>query len=189
MTVAEWYVMYVRTGREEYAAERLNAYLPDMPAADGCRVFVPKKDWPYIKGGEVIRIEMRICFPGYVFVKSWMDKDVFIRELYPAMTSPSEVYRFLCYDAGQKDIAMRDEERVYMERLLDENFKADASYGFIEGGKARVISGALKGLEGNIVKIYRNKRKAVVSLPMMGEAREISVMLQLLAPQDIKRGT
>jgi len=73
---------------------------------------------------------------------------------------------------------VREHERFQWERLLDSDDCIVGSVGFAIGDVVKVTSGALVGPEGKIKRIDRHQRKVVVGVEMLGEAREIVLMLE-----------
>jgi len=64
--------------------------------------------------------------------------------------------------------------------LSDENHVIKASLGYIVGDKLIVTDGPLKGHEGEVVKIDRHKRIAILSIEFLGEKRNITVGLEVV---------
>jgi len=170
-----WVIMFSRTGSEEKLVcilkEKLNTeeYLP----------FVPSKETPYRNKGVLHKIRKPL-FPGYVFVQTDIEQSLIADKLAATLKGVKEVYTILHYGNDKKDVVMREEERSYWERLFDENFCVVGSVGFIEGDTIHITSGALVGLEGQIKKINRHKRIAVVGMKMMGAVRDVSLMLEVI---------
>jgi len=75
-----------------------------------------------------------------------------------------DIYSILHYGDDERDVVIREGERLYWERLFDADFCVVGSIGFIEGDAMRITSGALMGLEGRIRKINRHKREAIVEM-------------------------
>ena len=63
------YVMRAYGMREEGVLELLKKNLNEGMITP----FVPKKEYPLTKNGELIRIELKTCFPGFVFFRSEKD--------------------------------------------------------------------------------------------------------------------
>jgi transcriptional antiterminator NusG len=64
--------------------------------------------------------------------------------------------------------------------MFDSNFCIRGSVGFVEGDVIRITSCALVGMESWIKKINRHKRKAVVEIEIMGNVREVKLMLEVV---------
>ena len=170
-----WVVLFARTGSEEKLVstlkEKLNTkeYLP----------FVPTKETPYRSKGTLHKIRKPL-FPGYVFVQTEVEPSQVVDRLEATLKGVKEAYTILHYGDDKKDVVLRDEERLYWERLFDADFCVVGSVGFIVGDKIQITSGALVGLEGQIKKIDRHKRIAVVEMKMMGAVRDVSLMLEVI---------
>ena len=170
----DWYVLYVRTGSEEKVKDLLTKLLDQnyhLP-------FIPMKAKIFRRHG-VINKDNQICFPGYVFIKSKYRAHEFIKEVLPVVHKIKEAYLFLHY--GDKyDVAMRECEKKSMNNLLGSNFCIESSIGFIEGDAIRIISGGLMWTESTIKKINRHKREAIIEVNIMGDIRQVSVVLEVM---------
>lgn len=168
-------MLYVRTASEERVLSALRQRLN----ADVYTPFIPRKVWPHIKK-RIVKKEIKICFPGYVFIRSYKDVNDSRQELQAVKYGIQEAYYFLYYGNDKHDISLRENERAYIERLLNAEYCMDASIGFVEGDHVKVISGALEGIESRIIKINRHKRTAVIETDMFGTTRQITLMLEVL---------
>jgi transcriptional antiterminator NusG len=178
--LSEWAVLYVRAGSERRIAGQLSKHL------NGARYvpFVPVRVKAIIKNGGVDRREAVLCFPGYVFIRINAAIEDFFREVHPLASVIGGAYYFVCYGGDKKDVVMRRDERVNIESLMNEEFCIEASKGVMDGGKVRIIEGSLMGAEGRIVKVFRNKRVAVVDMPFMGGSRQVPLMLEIIENSD-----
>ena len=177
-----WFVLLVRTATEERVLKLLEKNLDK----DIHIPFIPKKDWPHIEANNAgVRKETKICFPGYVFIKSHECVDEFIASMRPIIDNIKEAYYFLYYGENRRDISMRESERVQIEPLLNRDYYMESSCGFIEGDRVKVTSGALMGLDSRIVKINKRKRTAVIDVSMLGDTRRITLMLEVLRKEAI----
>jgi transcriptional antiterminator NusG len=173
-----WVILFARTGSEEKLVhvlkEKLNTeeYLP----------FVPTKETPYRNKGVVNRVRKPL-FPGYIFVQTEIETHSIAEKLTAALKNTKDIYSILHYGDDEKDVVVREEERLYWERLFDADFCVVGSVGFIAGDTIRVTSGALVGLEGQIKKINRHKREAIVEMEMMGARRDVTLMLEIVEKQ------
>jgi len=172
-----WVILFVRTGLEEKIVrvlkERLNAgeYLP----------FLPTKETPRRSRGIICK-ECKLLFPSYVFIKTVIEADLIAEKLKSALVGivcRKNIYSILHYGDDEKDVVMREQERLHWERLFDSNFCITGSLGFIEGDVIRITSGALVGMESRIKRINRHKREAVVEMEIMGAVRQVMVMLEV----------
>jgi len=192
-----WYVLRVRLGSEERVRNALETrldsklYLP----------FVPIKKYPYRMkkedGSRIFVGKEYICFPGYVFVRS---SDIavdssgvkipeeqgkiknysFLKNVLPAVEQIKEAHYFIYYGVDKHDIAMRRHERGVLDRLMDKAYQIGASKGFLVGNKITVVEGPLVGLEGLILRMNTHQHTAVIRADMMGDSREITLMLEMV---------
>jgi len=171
-----WVILFARTGSEEklvqILTQKLNSceYLP----------FVPSKEVPYRRKGIVHNVRKPL-FPGYVFVQTDVEAELIAKKMNAVLEDTKDIYSLLHYGSNKKDVVMRESERLYWERLFDSEFCIAGSVGFIEGDKICVTSGALMGLEGQIKRVNRHKREAVVEMEMMGSKREVTLMLDVVS--------
>ena len=174
-SIVYWYVLFVRTAYEERVMDMLEKHLD-------CSIhkpFIPKKVWPFVKGKDVKK-EIKICFPGYVFIKSQMNSINFIQDVFPVIRTFKEVFYFLHYGEDKYDITLRPDECRSIECLINPEFSMDSSIGFIEGDRVKVISGPLLGMESKIVKINKRKRTAVIDIDILGAKRHVTLMLEII---------
>jgi len=160
-----WVVLFTRTGSEEELVQILKEKL----SANEFLPFVPTEEAPYRSKGVVHKVRKPL-FPGYVFLQTEVETKLIADNLKQALKNTKGIYSILHYGDDEKDIVLRESERLYWERLFDTDFCTAGSIGFIEGDKIQVTSGALVGLECQIKKINRHKRIAVVEMDMMGGA-------------------
>lgn len=83
------------------------------------------------------------------------------------------------YGDNKLDVAVREHEREFISKLLDDDFCMTASVGYTEGDRVRITSGALVGLESQIKKINKHGRTAIIEAPLLGETRKITLMLEV----------
>ena len=144
--------------------------------------FVPQKTCVFRRQGQKSLFQ-KICFPGYLFIESNKPADGFIEPVRPIVYKQKEAYKFLSY-GGVGDIAMHEDERVALSKLLDNDCRIDMSKGFKEGDSVKVISGALVGCESTILKINKNRHEAVIAVKMFGSMVSISVGFDVIEKID-----
>ena len=173
-----WVILFARTGSEE----KLRDMLKESLNTDEYLPFVPAKETPFRSKGVIYKVRKPL-FPGYIFIQTGIEPDLIAGKLETALRSvegKKHIYSILHYGNNKKDVVVRDEERLYWERLFDGDFCIQGSVGIIEGDVTRVTSGALMGLEGRIKRINRHKREAVVEMQIMGQSREVALMLEIV---------
>lgn len=174
-----WVILFVRTGLEETVVGALKETLD----ADRYLPFLPTKETPRRSKG-VIGKERKLLFPGYVFIQTEIEAGLIAGKLRTALRGIArrkDIFTILHYGDDEKDVAMREAERLYWERLFDSDFCVAGSKGFIEGDVIRITSGALVGMESRIKRVDRHKREAVVEMEVMGASREVRIMLEVTA--------
>ena len=169
-----WYVLYVRTGSEENVKNLLGRWLD----CERHLPFIPMRTLAFRRKG-IVNKEKRICFPGYVFIQSSCESNEFLRELSLIVEKIKNAYMFLHY-SDKSDIAMREDEKSSLSKLIGRYFCIENSVGLIEGDKIRIVSGALVGMESKIKRINRHNREAVIEIDMMGDIRQVTVVLEFI---------
>jgi transcriptional antiterminator NusG len=173
-----WIILFVRTGSEE---KLMDALKEDLNAEEFLP-FVPSKETTFRNKG-VVHVIRKPLFPGYIFVQTEIKPDLIADKLEAVLADigkNEQIYTILHYGDDKKDVAIREEERLHWARLFNDDFCVRGSIGFIVGDTVQIISGALMGMESRIKRINRRKREAVVEMHIMGAAREVSLMLEVV---------
>jgi len=176
--MTNWVILFAKTGAEE----RLLRVLKENLDSDEYLPFLPIRETPRRSRG-VIYKEHKLLFPGYIFIQTKNEADSIAEKLESAIADIIErkdIYSILHYGDNKRDVAVRDKERLYWERLLNPDFCVTGSVGIIEGDRIRITSGALVGMESQIKKIDRHKREAIIEMEMMGAIRDVRVMLEVI---------
>jgi transcriptional antiterminator NusG len=163
-----WYVVQVRTGDERKLAARLQLEVK----AEGEDIFVPLFERRKSIRGEWTKVTTPL-FPGYIFFQTDNVKDFYLR-----LKKINAFTRILGTESGFSSISP-DEEK-FLRILIGEDYIAQESVGVIEGDKITINYGPLRGMEGNILKINRHKRIAIIRADFMGGPREIKVGLEII---------
>lgn len=167
----QWYVIQVRTGKEEWVATCCNLLLHDDPCLNRC--FIPYSKRLRKRRGEWIE-RTEILFPGYVFMVS--DDPM---RLYQALKQIPDLTKMLGRD--KKEIfSLPEDEVVFLQSFGEEDQIVDLSVGCIEGDQIIVENGPLKGKEGLIRRIDRHKRIAEIEIEFLGEKRKAKVGLEIV---------
>ena len=170
------YVLQVTTGREFYIKGMLEqSVLEDFPDA-AVRLFVPEKPLNHrnnaeerqATGQKLSRLQT-ILFPGYIFLESdHIDK--FLEAIHKFRST--QFLRLLGRDADKTEVLeVTPQEMAHIRRLSGE----DPSKGFIEGGRIRITSGSLQGLETFVKKVDRRKGNILLEMEMFN--RTVSVWI------------
>lgn len=169
-----WYVVFVKTGREEDAVLDLRFWLDEALSFP----FVPMKEMLFKRAGN-IRKEKDVLFPGYIFVETRETDTACPKPLFDAVGRSRLCHRVLDYGSYEY-AAMREEEQDLLCSLMDKDGLIESSDALIIGDRVMVISGALRGYENRIVSYDRHKRTAVIEVSMMDRKIPVTVALNTL---------
>ena len=169
-----WYVLYARTGSELRVVERLKSTLDSSQYLP----FIPRKTCVFRRQGKK-SVFQKNCFPGYVFIESNRSMAEFIEHVYPIIYKLKDAYRFLNY-GDKSNIAMKDEERIALSKIIGIDHCIDISIGLKVGDSVKVLSGVLSGNESKIVQVNKGKHEAIISIQMFGNMVPVSVGLEII---------
>ena len=171
-----YYVIQVRTGKEEKTIEAIKKQLGDKKGFD---VFTPSKKVLKKFHGEFKEVEER-CFPGYVFVETENPFELF-KDLY---WTP-EYTRLLGREGYTENFLplSKDEERmINILYNAESGRKTEISdIQVVEGQKIRVVTGPLMGIESTIKKVNLHKRIVTITFEMCGRQVEANVGINIIA--------
>lgn len=164
-----WYVVQVRTGTEEEIQRQCETIIDKSILK---KSFIPKYEQERKYQGQW-HTELKVLFPGYVFLVSGEKEKLFF-----------ELKRIIgltkLLGIGEIIVPLTDEEVNFLLRLGGEEQTVEMSEGIIENDRVVVTSGPLKGNEGLIRKIDRHKRKAWLEIEMFGRTVEMQVGLEVV---------
>ncbi len=104
--------------------------------------------------------ELQPLFAGYVFLEL---EDAVSLELFQLLRHQQYFFRFL--KSNQEIVPLRDNDLAILQHFISLGVTALPSKVFFdENDKISVISGPLKGLEGNIIKVDKRKHRAKVQV-------------------------
>ena len=158
-----YYVIQVKTGKEEQAIEDILKNKPDDASFD---VFAPyRKSLRKYKG--VMREFVERCFPGYIFVET-NDVQRLFKQLY---FTPG--FQKILGREGDTDnfVPLDKDESRMIDILYSANNNRTTEISNIEvreGEMIRVLDGPLAGLETQIKKVDLHKRTVTVEYMMCG---------------------
>ena len=158
-----YYVVQVKTGKEQQAIEDILKNKPDDPSFD---VFAPYRKALRKFKGQLKEVIER-CFPGYVFVETDNVKGLF-EQLYwtPGFT------RLLGREADTNNFVPLNQDEARMIDILyarnNDRITEISNIEVKEGEMIRVLDGPLAGLETQIKKVNLHKRKVTIEYMMCG---------------------
>ena len=158
-----YYVIQVKTGKEQQAIEDILKNKPDDASFD---VFSPyRKSFRKYKG--VMREVVERCFPGYIFVETNN-----VRELFRQLYFTPGFQKLLGREEGTENFVPLDKDE---SRMIDILYSANnnriteiSNIEVKEGETIRVLDGPLVGLETQIKKVNLHKRTVLVEFMMCG---------------------
>ncbi len=168
----EYYAVHVWTGKEDEFAQRLSK----LELFEGM-VFVPKRTLSIRRAGKIKKIE-RPIFGGYVFLG--IDSDGLTNEQRWALRRSNNFMRILPSTLSPQPIGEQDCRLI--AHFMSFGKAADVSkVMFDDNDRIVVLEGALKGLEGSIVRVDRRKRRAKVQLDMCMNSFSIDLAFEVIA--------
>lgn len=168
-----WYAFFVRSGQEAKAADEIKTYFSDKIETRILSVEV------FFKKHRIMKKERRVVFPGYVFVMSGLDNEMFINQCRGLIFHSNLIYKILCY-GNTRQAALNEKDVELLEKIWSGQSCLKASVGIMEGDMIRIMEGPFVGQESMIRKVNRHKRQAVVEIDFMGEVRLITIGLDII---------
>ena len=170
-----YYVIQVKTGKEQQAIEDILKNKPDDASFD---VFSPyRKSLRKFKG--VMREVVERCFPGYVFVET-NDAQRLFKQLY---FTPG-FQRLLGREEGTENFLPLDKDESRMVDILysknNNRITEISNIEVKEGEMIRVLDGPLMGLETQIKKVNPHKRTVTNEYKMCGRLVSSNVGINIV---------
>ena len=174
----QYFVIQVRTGFEDKFT-RLALQGID---SDRERLFWPRRRLSIRKRGKRRDVEIAV-FPGYVFLEA----ETLESTTYWTLRRANGFLHFLPDNTRVEPLSGADRDLI--RHFLSFGEVLDKSkVQFDENKRIRVIHGALKGLEGRIVKVDRRKQRAKVSLSLYESPFLIDFGFDVLETMDAHEG-
>lgn len=164
-----WYVIQVRTDMEEETRKQCEKII-DKEILE--KSFIPMYEQERKYQGKWHR-ELRVLFPGYVFLVS-EDKEKLFFELKRVIGLTKML------GTGETIVPLTTEEVNFLLSFGREEQVVEMSEGIIESDRVVITKGPLKGNEGLIKKINRHKRKAWLEIQMFGRTMEMQVGVEIV---------
>ena len=170
-----YYVIQVKTGKEQQAIEDILKNKPDEATFD---VFAPyRKSLRKFKG--VMREVVERCFPGYVFVET-NDAQRLFRQLY---FTPG-FQRLLGREEGTENFVPLDKDESRMVDILysrnNNRITEISNIEVKEGEMIRVLDGPLMGLETQIKRVNLHKRTVTIEYMLCGRLVQSNVAINIV---------
>jgi len=152
-----YYAVQVKTRGEDEYARRLNL----CRGSEQVSCLIPKRAVVIRKMGQTRKVNATV-FPGYVFLEL---PEPLSPDLHWFIRRTPDFYRFL--PSNQECLPLSGRDLDLLTHFISFGERADTSRViFDENDRIVVLEGPLKGLEGQIEKVDRRKRRAKVRLDM-----------------------
>lgn len=157
--------------------EKVRNAIRDNVLLNGEEVFMPVTEHIRKINGTWQRVLVPMFF-GYLFITSDQPKELYNR-LRSSLGKTIFKYVKLLRD-NEYIIPLSKEDEKIVTELSDQDHVIKASLGYIRGDRLYVTDGPLRGHEGQVVKIDRHKRIAILAIDFLGEKRNITVGLEVV---------
>ncbi|MDR1362656.1 MAG: antitermination protein NusG [Spirochaetaceae bacterium] len=158
----EIYAAQVLTGRED---KYINSFRRLRGDFDNVEIYYPKRELEERKRGETRRVKKGI-FSGYLFIKI---PEGDIKNYQQAFRETEGFLRFLKANNNITPLKGRDKELIQKFINFPNATIENSIVYFNEKDRIEVISGVLKGMEGDISSVNRRKGRARISLKLFNE--------------------
>lgn len=162
---------------DTHYTERIRDAIKENVIVDGEEVFMPVTERLRKIEGKWQKVLIPM-FYGYLFITS-DDSTGLYERLRNSMGKTIFKYVKLLRN-NEYIIPLTPADEKIVTDLSDENHVIKASLGYIKGDTLIITDGPLKGHEGQVVKIDRHKRIAILSLEFLGEQRNVTVGLEVV---------
>lgn len=168
----EYFVIQLLTGKEESFLK----YAKTSLAGETIRFLWLRREL-FIKKLGITRKSVSSIFPGYIFIES----DNISYDFYKTIKKFPGFCRFLMNNHDIRPLSGDERKFVYQLSSNGEIAGISKIY-FNKDDKIQVISGPMKGLEGEIVKVDKRKKRAKIKLKLYEDSFLIDFGFELIAP-------
>jgi len=175
----KWYVSTTWTSKEDSYLKQIQNY-NFAKGINGISLFVPKKEFFFIKRGEPMA-QVKPMFKGYIFFETKMETYEFLSYFNKLVRDLMWLdFLYLLRYGDTRDSLVRRGEQLALLQFMNDKRIMEISRGYKEGDKVKIINGALTGFESNIVYINTHKMQAAVEVQMMGRCTIMTVGLEMI---------
>ena len=156
----KYYAFQVRSSGEAQFIERITKTMQEL--AD-CQRFIYLRRNITIRKKGISKAEIRPIFPGYIFIETQNLEKLFDSNLYSIIRHTPNFYRFL--PSNQKIVALEGNDLKILEHFMTAGeIVGHSKVYFDDNDRIVVVEGPLQGLEGNIIKVDRRRKRAKIEL-------------------------
>jgi transcriptional antiterminator NusG len=167
-----YYAIQVKTRAEEKYIRLFRAFNPECTI----QIFFPKRTVPIRRKGAMIQTTPAV-FPGYLFLEC---EEQQIREYQWQFRRTDGFYRFLKSNLNIQSLSGRDLETVLHFIKKTGPLAGISQVFFDDNARIVVVDGPLAGLEGNIVKVDKRKKRAKIKLDLYDDSFTIDLGYELI---------
>ncbi len=173
-----YYVLQVRTGKEKNVLARLEKEHPEIRS----RLSWPRRTMLIRRRGKT-RKEEKPIYPGYLFLDGpppeQPDSPGISPEILHIFRKTPDVARFLPDSQNPRPLP-EEEERILRRLTRTGDITALSKVSFDENQRIVVKEGPLQGLEGQIVKVDRRKKRARIRLDLYKEGHLVDFSFEVI---------
>lgn len=165
LETAKWYIVHTYTGHENKVAQDIKTVAKNQNLENLImEVKIPTEKVQEIKNGKTRELEKKL-FPSYVMIKM-----VLTNESWHAIKSIKGVTNFIGSPSKPISLTQREVAALNIEKF---SVQTDCSV----GDRVKIISGSLKGFDGDISEIDVDNKTATVSVTLFGRNTSVKVEL------------
>ena len=173
-----YYAIQVKTRAEEKFIRLFRALSPDCPI----EIFFPKRTVTIRRKGVMVQTTPAV-FPGYLFLECEEEQ---IRQYQWKFRRTDGFYRFLKSNLNIQSLSGKDLETVLHFITRTGPLAGISQVYFDNNARIVVVSGPLAGLEGNIVKVDKRKKRAKIKLDLYDDSFTIDLGYELIEKAAVK---
>ena len=167
-----YYAVQIKARGEEKFIRLFRALHPGCPI----QIYFPKRKLSVRRRGMMVQTTPAV-FPGYLFLEA--EEELLLRYQWHFRRTDG-FYRFLASNRNIKPLSGRDLETVLHFIKKTGPLAGISQVYFDENSRIVVVDGPLAGLEGNIVKVDKRKRRAKIKLDLYDDSFTIDLGFELM---------
>lgn len=176
----KYYVLQVQTRGEATALKlaRRSMEANGLSGSEYGTLLWPRRKLMIRRKGKVFP-SLAPIFPGYLFLEA----DGLQPDVYWAIKRVSKIYKFLKDNRHIEPLSGYDRELLVHFLHFGEIVEQSKVY-YDENKRIRVLDGPMKGLEGQIVKVDRRKKRAKVRLELYKDSYLVDFGFEVMEPAE-----
>ena len=167
-----YYAVQVKSRGEEKYIRLFQALHPDCPI----QIFFPKRSISIRRKGAFVQTTAAV-FSGYLFLEA---EEAMLDSFQRKFRSTEGFYRFLKSNRNIQPLTGRDLETALHFIKKTGPLAGISRVYFSENSRIIVVDGPLSGLEGNIVKVNKRKKRAKIKLDLYDDSFTIDLGFELI---------